>query len=411
MFKRFIAQAPLPIVQAGMGFASVSVYSRLFDASAYGVYAVLLSASLLAHTLLFTWIEACAYRFQPPAKTEHDADHFAFLRNAALVACAAACFAALVAVLAFPQHGLAIACAALALSLRFLSRIAREGERAGGRVTRFVGREIAFHALSLPLGALILWSSSLGLAAPFLGMAAAAAIFAIDDATTLWRGAQGGRTRRADIVAYMHYGAPLALALGFDLFNQATLRALTLSAAAPAEAGAFAAAASLARPIDLVCAAIGLAYGPLLLEASAKAARRDLAHTRRVALVAMLALGGGAALTLSLVAAPLSQLALGEGLRARAADTLPWLAAAAFFSGMALHYLSEALIVARRTYARAACLAAAALLQFALAWKLVPLFGATGAAAAAAAGAVAACALLAIAARTRTQTEARHAPA
>jgi O-antigen/teichoic acid export membrane protein len=387
-----LAHAPLPFVQAVLGLASVGLYSRLFDAEEFGAYALLLSATLLAHTLLFTWIEGCAYRFQPRDGEAGADTHFATLRDAGVMALAGAALATAAATIFFPAMAAPILCAGAALALRFVSRIAREGERAAGRAWRFTLREAGYHAASLPLGIALVWSTDLGLAAPFLAMACASALFAIEDGAALLRAA--GRTPfdLARLRPYLAYGAPLALALGFDLINQTALRAMTMQAASAGEAGALAAAQSLARPIDLLCAAVGLGYGPMLLRAVGDRAR--MGRLRLVAAATTLALSGAAVLVLILAGPLVTGLALGEGVRVRAAEVLTWTALAAMLNGLALHVLGESLVVARRTGARAACLAGASLVQLSAGALLTPILGAAGAAIAACLGALCACIFL-----------------
>ena len=67
MFWRgVVGYLPMNIVQGLVGLFSIVVFTRWLSPADYGVYALAFSAMSLAHTLVFTWMEAAMARFYAP---------------------------------------------------------------------------------------------------------------------------------------------------------------------------------------------------------------------------------------------------------------------------------------------------------------------------------------------------------
>lgn len=386
--RRLLAHAPLQIVQALIGFATISAFTRLLSPESYGAYALLLSASMLAHTLMLTWAEAAAFRFFPSdARARDRADHFATLRAIICIAACAAIAGGVIAV-SFGGYGLAIAFMIGAIFFRFLTRLARETDRAEQNIASYVGAELMYAAGGFALSLALLRFAQLGLAAPFAGMMGMGFLIALRDVPKLWRNARGGKADLQRLAIFAAYGVPLAAALALDLGVQTATRFILASTHGDAEIGAYAAAFGLARPLDLICAWIGLSTAPLLLDVYQK---RGLIASREVARNASTSLAliaTPAAIGLVLVAAPLVHVIMGAGVQDSAARALPWLAIAGLCNGVALHFFSQSFQLTKRTGLRALLLLAAAAFQLVATSVLTPSMGATGAAIAAAAGSV-----------------------
>ena len=69
------------VVQALVGiFFSIVIFTRWLSPADYGLYALAFSGMSLAHTLIFTWMEAAMARFYAPAAEAGGlAGHFATL--------------------------------------------------------------------------------------------------------------------------------------------------------------------------------------------------------------------------------------------------------------------------------------------------------------------------------------------
>jgi O-antigen/teichoic acid export membrane protein len=86
-----------------------------------------------------------------------------------------------------------------------------------------------------------------------------------------------------------------------------------------------------------------------------------------------------AATGLALVAQPLSEVMIGEAMRAQAAAIMPWIALSGLINGFVLHYVSEAFQLSKRTWLRAGLMVIPALANIALNIILLPRIGLMGA--------------------------------
>lgn len=380
--------APLQIAQALVGFGAIAAFTRLMSPDEFGRYALALSASMAAHTLLFTWAEAAAFRFFATARAERRLrDHYATLLALVLALGAAVLLAtaALLFIVGFRHEIAALsAFAAAAAVLRFLTRITRESDRAALEISRFAALETVYVALGFAAGVAFLLVADLGPAAPFAGLALAGAVIALVDAPRLLARARGGVPSPKRAFVYAAYGAPLALALAIDLCVQTAARFILAHESGAAELGAYAAAFGLARPLDLIFMAAGATLSPLILTAYEQNGAEAAREKARQAFALLIALATPAAVGLALVAHPLTALMIGEGLRDTAARTLPWLALTGLLSGFNVYYLSEAFQLSRRTGLRALVMLAPGVTQLALTAALASSLGAVGAALAAA---------------------------
>lgn len=396
--RGILALAPLQIAQALAGLGAIAAFTRLMSAEEFGHYALALSASMLAHTLVFTWAEAAAFRFLPAARVEGRlAEHFATLLALAIGVGALALIATSVTLTLVGVEGNPAALAAFAAGaavLRFVIRIARECDRAALAVGRYAALETAYLLIGFALGVALLMRFDLGAAAPFAGLLLAGVLVLFVDAPRLVAQARGGKASIARAASYAAYGAPLALALSIDLGVQTLARFILASQGGAGEVGAFAAAFGLARPLDLLFMAAGAAFSPLLLAAYDERGAGAVTGPARSGFALMAAIGVPAAAGLALVAGPLSALLVGDALSAHAARALPWLALAGLMSGFSLYYLSEAFQLTRRTGLRACVMLAPGAVQLTLTALLAGNLGAVGAAIAAAVGAATSAALL-----------------
>lgn len=399
---RFLALAPLQIAQALVGFGAIAAFTRLMGADEFGRYALALSVSMTAHTVLFTWAEAAAFRFLAAARAERRvADHFATLAAiAAALGVAVLAGTVIVLSLAGLREELTslAAFAAAAAVLRFITRIGRESDRAALAFGRYAVLETAYLVTGFAAGVACLMAFDFGASAPFAGLVFAGLLVALVDAPRLFAQAQGGAPSFARSRQYAAYGTPLALALAVDLGVQAAARIILAEGAGPAELGAYAAAFGLARPLDLMFMGVSAAFAPLVFAAYEEKGADAARGVAGDAFLVLAAITAPAAVGLALVADPVSGLMVGQALRDETARALPWLALAGLCSGFTLYYWSEAFQLTRRTGLRALLMLAPGAMQLALTAYLAR-FGALGAGVAAAAAAVIGMVLLALVGR------------
>src|ERR1700761_8531643 len=115
MFWRgVLGYLPMNVVQALVGLFSIVVFTRWLTPADYGVYALAYAGMSLAHTLLFTWMEAAMARFYAPeGEGGRLPEHFATLYRCWLGAAALLVGIAAAIVLIWPaSEALKIAVAA-----------------------------------------------------------------------------------------------------------------------------------------------------------------------------------------------------------------------------------------------------------------------------------------------------------
>ncbi|MBX3428702.1 MAG: oligosaccharide flippase family protein [Hyphomonadaceae bacterium] len=400
---RILSLAPLQIAQALIGFGAIATFTRLMSAEEFGRYALALSISMAAHTLTFTWAEAAAFRFFAPARAENRlADHFATLLALALTL-GLAVVAITAGALAFAglQDDIAAlsAFAAGAVVLRFVTRLARESDRAALAFSRYAVLETTYIIAGFAAGVALLTIFDFGPAAPFAGLLAGGLLVAVVDLPRLLRNAGSGKVSLVRARSYAGYGTPLALALAVDLGVQAIARLLLAGEAGAAPLGAYAAAFGLARALDIVFMGVSAAFAPLVFAAYEEKGTRAAADAARGGFVLLAAITIPASVGLALLAQPVATLMVGEALRRETAAALPWLAIAGLMSGFALYYWSEAFQLTRKTGQRALLMLAPGAAQLALTAWLSSTYGAVGAAMAAATGATLGAMLLALVGR------------
>ncbi|MEY4783075.1 MAG: hypothetical protein RIR41_1010, partial [Pseudomonadota bacterium] len=86
-----------------------------------------------------------------------------------------------------------------------------------------------------------------------------------------------------------------------------------------------------------------------------------------------------AAAGLALVAQPLSEVMIGEAMRAQAAAIMPWIALSGLINGFVLHYVSEGFQLSKRTALRAGLMVIPVIANIALNAILLPRIGLMGA--------------------------------
>ena len=384
MFWRgLVGYLPANAVQGVVGLLSVVVFTRLLSPAAYGAYAVAFSAASLAHTLIFTWLEAAMARFYArEAEAGRLEDHFAAIYRAFAVLAAVFLVAAGLTAWLLPLGPVlknAVAAGLLCVPLRSLAKLAQEHRRAAGRVRPSALLDIGQSTGAFVIGA-GLAAMGAGGAAPLLGAGLAAiacAVWVLPGEIGLARRGHFDRRRAAD---HFHYGLPVALSLILSLALATTDRFMLAGFLSSESVGVYHAGYSLSnRTLDVLFIWLGAAGGPaaiMALERGGEAALKETAR-EQASLMALICLP--AAVGLALVAHPLAGLMVGEGLRDGAARVTPWIAVSGLFAGVTTYYLHTAFTLARRTRLMLVAMAVPAGINLVLTFLLIPRFGLDGA--------------------------------
>lgn len=383
MFWRgVLGYLPVNIVQGVVGLLTIVLFTRVLDPAQYGVYALAFSVGSLTQTCLLTWTEAAMARFLATRGEDgRVADHFATLYRlwiGAALAVPVAC--AVVALLPLnPPLKVAMIAALASTLVNSLMKLAQERRRAAGEVSGAALLSIAQTAGGFLVG-LALAFAGLGGAAPILGVGAISALCVALVLPGELKSMTGGRFDRALAKAYAAYGLPVSLSLILALVLASTDRLLLGLFLDEATVGVYHAGYSLgSRTLDVVFIWLGMAGAPALISALERGGQPALTEAAREQAGFMTLLTLPAAVGLALVARPLADLMVGEGLRAGASHVTPWIAASGWLSGVTTYYLLQAFTLARRTPLLIVSMSAPAIANVILNLILIPRFGLDGA--------------------------------
>jgi len=354
MFWRgVVGYLPMNIVQGVVGLFSIVVFTRWLSPADYGVYALAFSGMTLAHTLVFSWMEAAMARFHAPeAQAGRLTNLFATLYRCWLGAALVFTFIVVAILLAWPAGGpvkIAIAAGLAAILARSLAKLNQERRRAAGDVRGAALMDMAQTLGGFAIGAGLIVAGLRG-AAPIAGLGAAAAVVLVFVLPTELRRLEGGEFVPNKAQAYAAYGLPVALSLILALALATTDRFLLAGFLGDTAVGVYHAGYSLAnRTLDVMFIWLGAAGGPALIVALERGGGAALQKAAREQAGLMLALGLPAAVGLALVAGPLAHVMVGPALRDGAARVTPWIAASALFAGLTTYYTHQAFTLGRRT--------------------------------------------------------------
>jgi O-antigen/teichoic acid export membrane protein len=384
MFWRgVIGYLPANVVQGVVGLFSIVVFTRLLTPEAYGAYALAFSVTTLAHTVIFTWLEAAMARFYA-REAEHRrlGGHFATLYRIFSVLALGFPVIAAAALWLLPIASplkLAIGAGLAAIPVRSLAKLAQEHRRAAGRVRASALLDIGQTGGAFVIGA-GLAALGAGGASPLLGAGLAAAACLVFVLPEELKAARSGAFERPRAHDYAHYGVPVALSLILSLALATTDRFMLAAFLNSASVGVYHAGYSLSnRTLDVLFIWLGAAGGPAAILALERGGMQELRRAAREQASLMILICLPAAAGLALVAKPLAELMVGEALRAGAARVTPWIALSGLFAGLTTYYFHTAFTLARRTRLLLVAMAIPAGANLILTLVLIPRFGLDGA--------------------------------
>ena len=388
-FKGLLGYLPANILQGLIGFATLTVFTRLLSPEEYGHYAMAMGVSSLAQTLVFTWIEAAMARFYPAEGRENSEAPALYgtlyrLFIAVFVVFAIACALGLWAWQTLSPGGqafkMAIGIGLGAVVSRSLVKMVQEQRKSEGRVGPASVIDMVQTAGGFGLGALCAWAG-LGGGAPILGTGLIALMTLPFIVREDWGRAVRGTFDRDRARLYFHYGFPVSASLILTLALYTVDRFLIAHFLNAGEAGAYHAGFSLAsRILDVLFIWFGAAGGPAMvhaLETGGEAGLKDAARQqlRLMTFILFPAVGG-----LIMVAPALGGLLIGEDLRAEALRVTPLISLGALLSGLNTYYFLQAFTLAKKTRLLVVAMAVPAVSNIVLNLVLIKPMGLTGAA-------------------------------
>ena len=383
--KGLLGYLPANILQGVVGFATLTVFTRVLTPQQYGDYALAFGVSSLAQTLFFTWMEASMARFYPPeARDDAQAPRLygTLYRLFTLVFLGFGVICAL-GLWLWPGSGplkVAVGFGLGCTVFRSLAKLVQEQRKSEGRVAAASAIDMIQTGGGFAIG-LACALGGMGGGSPLVGAGLIAALclplFAREDWSRAAKGPFDGERAKA----YLHYGLPVSASLILTLALYTADRFLIAHYLSEADAGAYHAGFSLAsRILDVLFIWFGAAGGPAMvnaLEHGGEAALFDNARRQIRTMVFILfpAVGG-----LIMVAPALGDLLIGPALRDQAVAVAPLISLGALFSGLNTYYFLQAFTLARKTKLLIVAMSIPAVSNIALNIALIPIMGLPGAA-------------------------------
>ncbi|HVZ29730.1 MAG TPA: lipopolysaccharide biosynthesis protein, partial [Asticcacaulis sp.] len=383
-FKGLLGYLPANILQGIVGFATLTVFTRLLSPDEYGRYALAFGVSSLIYTLFFTWMEAAMARFyvaESRQTTEAPALYGTVYR---LFFGVVVVFAALSAVGLWFWQGnvelrLAVGYSLATIIPRSLVRLVQEQRRAEGRVGQASIIDMVQTAGGFAIGVACAFAG-LGGASPIIGTGIIAVLCLPLIAREDWGRAGRGTFDAVRAKSYAQYGFPVAASLILTLALYTADRFLIAHYLSEAQAGAYHAGFSLAsRILDVLFIWFGAAGAPAMvhaLESGGEGALKTAARKQltTMAFVLFPAVGG-----LIMVAPSLGGLVIGGPLREAALGVTPLITVGALFSGLNTYYFLQAFTLAKKTRLLVVAMAIPAISNLVLKVLLIPRMGLVGA--------------------------------
>ncbi len=377
---------PANILQGLVGFATLTVFTRILSPDDYGRYAMAFGVWSLAQTLCFTWIEASMARFYPAeSRTDIEAPQlYGTLYRLFIFMAVFFTLAAALGLWLWPAAGplkLAIGASLGTVIFRSLLKLVQEQRRSEGRVAQASLLDMLVTGGGFVLG-IMCAMAGLGGGAPVAGIGLVCLIALPFAAREDWGRALRGTFDWQKAKTYIHYGFPVSASLILSIGLYTVDRFLIAHYMhSDAEAGAYHAGFSLAsRILDVLFIWFGAAGAPAMvhaLETQGEAGLKAVAHRQisTMAFVLLPAVGG-----LIMVAPALGGLLIGEDLRRDALSVTPLISLGALFSGLNTYYFLQAFTLAKRTRLLVAAMAIPAIANIVLNVLLIPRMGLMGAA-------------------------------
>ncbi len=383
VWKQMMGYIPVNLANILVSFGSILILTRVLDAAEYGRYALVFVALQMAHTLLFTWMEAAMERFHARAEREGNLrDHLYTLYRTAVTVCLAGLLLFMVAIYLAPignDMKTILAFALASTAVQTLVRMGMEAHKAANRITRYSISYSAQMTISFTIGILLIVLTPLREAGPFAGLLIGNLLVLCFDLPFMLKRMKGGTYQPDKTKAYLLYGLPICFSLLLEYALSTSDRFVIAAMLGEADVGRYSAGYGLAnRSIDVLFVWIGLAVTPMLVRTLETAGEAECIEQLKHYGATLLLVTMPAAVGLGLVAQPASVL-LGEPVREAGAQIIPWIVGAGVVNGMISYYIQRAFMLGGKTKMLPITMIAPMVLNLGLNIVMLPKFGLMGA--------------------------------
>ena len=359
------------------------ILTRLLDAAEYGRYALIMVVMQMAHTMIFTWMEAAMERFHARAEREGNLrDHLFTLYRTAVIMCLGGLLLFMTAIYLSPLgHDIKtiLTFALASTATQTILRLGLEAHKAANRVTRYSITYSAQMTISFTIGIMLIILTPLREAGPFAGLLIGNLLVLCFDLPCMLKRMKGGTYQPDKTKAYLLYGLPICFSLMLEYALSTSDRFVIAAMLGEADVGRYSAGYGLAnRSIDVLFIWIGLAVTPMLVRTLETAGEAECIEQLKHYGATLLLVTMPAAVGLGLVAQPAS-IMLGEPVREAGAQIIPWIVGAGVVNGMISYYIQRAFMLGGKTKMLPITMIAPMVLNLGLNILLLPKFGLMGA--------------------------------
>lgn len=368
------------LAPGAVSFASLVAYTRLLAPEDYGAYVLVITTVSLAQVILFRWLELSLLRLLPACE-DNPRRLLSTILGLYLWLCLLTTAVGFVAWLLLTDPlmrrllliGMPILWGQAWLNINLkLCQSALMPIRYGALLLL---RSISTLAVGV---ALVLYG--LGAYGPLLGFLLGTALACLVAVSWQWRGVRPSIDRPlAGEVA--RYGLPLTGSMALVVVIDSADRFMIARFLGADSVGVYSAAYELtAQSLNLLMMAVNLAATPLAIRAYESGGISGAVTQLRQHGAFLLSISVPAALGIIALAAPLTDVLLGQEYRAAGRLILPWIALAVFISGLQAYLFDMAFQLSRRSGAMMWSVGAAAICNLLLNFWWIPSFGVIGAA-------------------------------
>jgi O-antigen/teichoic acid export membrane protein len=372
----------IPLIASLFGIFAVT---RILTPAEYGLYALAISLMALCQSALFSWLDLGAKRFYERARSASQVPALAGTLYVGLALSAVVLLVGVAIAAGFVPLGEGLgsllAIAAAVTVAREFSLICKTFQLTALARTRYSLMECSESVVGLAVGLALCWYAGLGATGILLGMLVGAGVvivFSLREVIAHLRGGAVSLSLQREIIAF---AAPVSAAFFVEYIVASADRLLVARFLGTAELGIYAVSYSIAeRAVSAVFLALGVASYPLVMRAfereGAAGARRQAGDNAELLLALALPAWGG----FTIASAHVARVFLGPAFAPRATGLMPLIAAAVFLYAFRLHYVTQSMHLARRTWAILAVSIPAAIVNLGLNCVLLPRMGLIGAA-------------------------------
>ena len=383
MGRSMMAYIPVNLANIIASFGTIVVLTRLLDSEEFGRYALAMITMQFAHMGFFTWLEAAMARFQARAEREEDvSSHLKTLYTYAIATALIGFVVLMTIIWIIPVSGLMKTVLVFALGstcLQVFFNLGMEAHKAAHRIKRYSLTYSTVTLLSFSLGIILVLTTPLREAAPYVGIIIALMIGLIIDLPFMLKRTKGGRFQPAKAKTYFNYGMPICISLLLAYGLNSADMYLIAAIMGEASAGQYNAGYNLAnRSLEILFVWISMAATPIAVTLMEREGVEGSKKIMKDYGASLLWIAMPAATGIALVSKEFGFI-LGESVRAEAVTVMPMIAFAGVLNGLISYYAQRAFMLSGKTSMFMWAMVLPVSLNIGLNLWLIPLHGLMGA--------------------------------